>query len=773
MASCITAQWDTHKATMTSPQMKLTVTEQSSDGDSVVLAWVLQYIASYPANTNGNIAYKVIIGGSTQKDSSYDIDGKTGTYNISSGTVTVAKSTAARDIAFSITAYWDITWSGTYCASKVASSSITIDAKESYTVSYNANGGSGAPTAQVKWYGTDLTLSKATPTRTGYAFKGWSTSNDSSVEYAAGAKYTANKGVTLYAVWQANTYPIKYDANGGSGAPANQAKTYGVTLKLSSTVPTRKNYIFLGWGTSASSTTVSYAAGANYTANAGITLYAIWKLAYKRPRITGLAVTRCIEDGTASDEGTCAKVVFSWATDQEVTAIDIAWTSYGGGSGSHPVEVSGTSGKVTEIVGAGELSADATFTVGVTVEDGGGSTAASTTLAGFAYTMDFLAGGKGVSMFKPAEKEGFEVGGDIFDQFSMKIGNGLAEYTGSGDAAIDPDTTLEHIVLTNKNTPDTSFWYILTFFYNTKSVDSNRAQIAIPYSVQKPLKKRRRLDNTWGAWEDDAGLTTHYHKYQTSAGGMLFTPDWMGFYGSFANAYEGKDRKAWMGHDGTNTFTISNQAGGTMDFFASAAAIRLFGASTTSFVAVLADRLRANANDVKYLGDSTYRWKAVYAVNGTIQTSDREQKTNIAEIDQKYIDLFDRLQPVTFKFTGSEHDRVHIGLIAQDVKEAMDELGISSEEFAAYCRDKKIETIEVIDPKTGEKSEQDIEVLDEDGNPVYLYSLRYTEFISLNTRMIQENRKKITALEEENAKMKQRLNKIEAMLGIEGSEVTA
>ena len=50
-----------------------------------------------------------------------------------------------------------------------------------------------------------------------------------------------------------------------------------MTLTLSSTKPTRDGYIFQGWGTSSTATTVSYAAGASYTANSGTTLYAVWK----------------------------------------------------------------------------------------------------------------------------------------------------------------------------------------------------------------------------------------------------------------------------------------------------------------------------------------------------------------------------------------------------------------------------------------------------------------------------------------------------------------
>ena len=169
-----------------------------------------------------------------------------------------------------------------------ANTSYTVPALASYKVSYNANGGSGAPSAQTKYYGKSLTLSKTKPTRTGYTFKGWATSSSGSVTYASGASYTSNASVTLYAVWQANTYTIKYNANGGSGAPSNQTKTHGVTLTLSSTKPTRASvnddgvittYTFKGWSTSSSATTVAYTAGAKYTANASITLYAVWSTA--------------------------------------------------------------------------------------------------------------------------------------------------------------------------------------------------------------------------------------------------------------------------------------------------------------------------------------------------------------------------------------------------------------------------------------------------------------------------------------------------------------
>lgn len=71
-----------------------------------------------------------------------------------------------------------------------------------YTISYNANGGSGAPAAQIKNYNTGLTLSTTKPTRSGYNFVGWSASSSGTAPiYKSGGSYTANASTTLYAVW--------------------------------------------------------------------------------------------------------------------------------------------------------------------------------------------------------------------------------------------------------------------------------------------------------------------------------------------------------------------------------------------------------------------------------------------------------------------------------------------------------------------------------------------------------------------------------------------
>ena len=259
-----------------------------------------------------------------------------------------------------------------------------------FTVSYHPNGGTGSPGMQTKIYGNPLTLSSTKPTMSGYTFQGWATSASGSVAYAPGASYTANEDVKLYAVWEVNTYTVTYNANGGTGAPASRTKTHGTALTLSSTKPTRTNYAFKGWGTSASTTTVAYAAGASYTNNVDVTLYAIWELSYTKPKISNLSATRCDSAGTLTDEGTYALIGFKWSSSLAVSSIVIDWVdAVGTVSGSKTVSASGTSGTVSQLVGNGSFNVEKSYTFTVTVTDNGDSTDRSTTMSGSEYHIDY------------------------------------------------------------------------------------------------------------------------------------------------------------------------------------------------------------------------------------------------------------------------------------------------------------------------------------------------------------------------------------------------
>lgn len=84
---------------------------------------------------------------------------------------------------------------------------ISVPPLPSHTVSYNANGGSGAPGNQTKWWGEVLTLSNTRPTRANHTFLGWATSANGAVAYQPGGRYGADNNNTLYAVWKLATQP--------------------------------------------------------------------------------------------------------------------------------------------------------------------------------------------------------------------------------------------------------------------------------------------------------------------------------------------------------------------------------------------------------------------------------------------------------------------------------------------------------------------------------------------------------------------------------------
>ena len=180
-----------------------------------------------------------------------------------------------------------------------------------YTITYNANGGKNAPSAQKKTKNKTLTLSKTKPTRKGYTFLGWATSKSSTkVSYKPGASFKSDKNITLYAVWQANTYKVAFHKNGGTGSMSTVSCVYDKTFTLKANTFKKKGYTFKGWNTKLDGTgTYSYADKAkvkNVSSVAGktITLFAQWqpnsyKVAFHKNGGTGsMSTVSCVYDKT-------------------------------------------------------------------------------------------------------------------------------------------------------------------------------------------------------------------------------------------------------------------------------------------------------------------------------------------------------------------------------------------------------------------------------------------------------------------------------------------
>ena len=237
-------------------------------------------------------------------------------YNVNGGTVSIASQTKTHDTNLTLTT--------------------TKPTGKSFTVTYNANGGTVSSSSKTvsqiftSWntvangsgtaYNAGATYSAnasvtlyaqyanpsigslPTPTRSGYAFDGWYTAANGGTKITDTTKVTAN--TTVYAHWKANAYTVSYNVNGGTGSIASQTKTHDTNLTLTTTKPTGKSFTvtynanggtvstssktvsqtFTSWNTVANGSGTAYNAGATYSANASVTLYA----QYANPSIGSL-----------------------------------------------------------------------------------------------------------------------------------------------------------------------------------------------------------------------------------------------------------------------------------------------------------------------------------------------------------------------------------------------------------------------------------------------------------------------------------------------------
>lgn len=299
-----------------------------------------------------------------------------------------------------------------------ASTTYTLDAVTwEWSVNYNANGGYGDTYVDYVTYKSSYTTRANWFNRTGYTFTGWNeASNGSGTSWTDYINkpwtWTYTKSITLFAQWKINTYTVSYNANGGSGAPGNQTKTYGTALTLSATKPTKPNYTFKGWSKDKNAVSAEYVAGSQYYTDSSVTLYAVWELAYWIPKITKVTLARCKDTGVLDNYGTCAKVTFSWECCQiigsnPIGSIAVGYAIDGSTTFSNTaLTASGTKGSASVVIGSGKLSVDNQYCIQITVIDSKKGTSTSTYLLSAAvFTIDFKNGGKGVAIGKPADTD--------------------------------------------------------------------------------------------------------------------------------------------------------------------------------------------------------------------------------------------------------------------------------------------------------------------------------------------------------------------------------
>jgi len=115
-------------------------------------------------------------------------------------------------------------------------------------------------------------------------------------------------GVDWLCLLPADSYTVKYDANGGTGAPAQQTKYHNMPLTLDAAKPTRMDYKFLGWAASATATVPAYQPGDEYKKDSDATLYAVWEYLpvylgeYPQSKVTDATLLSQLNAGGPSDD---------------------------------------------------------------------------------------------------------------------------------------------------------------------------------------------------------------------------------------------------------------------------------------------------------------------------------------------------------------------------------------------------------------------------------------------------------------------------------------
>ena len=306
------------------------------------------------------------------------------TFNSSSGsstgttapeTFTTGVSAALTAEGFALTGYFFTGWCsvavspGAACtgttyldtASFTANQNLTLYAQwlptsTTFTLTYNTNypassapDGGTLPTTVtgIAYQSTTTAVTANALTATGYLPAGWCTVVTTPGQTCSGTTYTTGNlasvvaNVTLYAMWNPNTFLVTFNANGGTETVTTESFSYMVAKALSANTMANSGNSFAGWCTvvttigqscSAAGGTL-YAAGASFTASGPTTLYAVWSTAsaytvnvynntgcgnsYTTGATTPAGSTPLISSFGSSTVGTCANYVFAgWCTTQ-------------------------------------------------------------------------------------------------------------------------------------------------------------------------------------------------------------------------------------------------------------------------------------------------------------------------------------------------------------------------------------------------------------------------------------------------------------------------
>lgn len=537
--------------------LNVTQSSQNISNNTSSVRWELLLYRPAKIYSDASKKYSIVVNGSTVKSGTVTIGGS-GTKTIASGYTTVNhNSDGTKSINFSFSFQFDITWSGTWMGTgkangsmslsriprattpSVSSSSVTMGEKVS--ISLPRASGSFTHTLQYDFYsGKWVTFATNVGTSSSLTIPlDWAQKIPNAVSDSARIKcityndnsYIGEKIISFTVKVPSSVVPVisnvdieeavdglnlKFGhyvqgksklkvATTASGIQGSKIKSYSVSVDGVSYSGSNVITNFINEsGTVTVSVSVTDSRGRKALKSFGVTFYE-----YVLPKINAFSVIRANAQGQADAIGTYANINLNF----EISKIEDL------NDKSYQIEYKKTDDDTWKVLGKWEaysynsvlnggniLEEDFTYSFRLTVTDYFSSVTAEIDNVPTAFTLiNFHRSGNsmafgGVSERGDAEKV-IDVKMDMFDKFGTRINNGMANYTGNGENAIDPDTTSDELVLTNLHTPTNEFMYIKTVFYADKTIENARAQIAIPYSyTSNSIYHRYFLNGQWSPW---------------------------------------------------------------------------------------------------------------------------------------------------------------------------------------------------------------------------------------------------------------------------------
>lgn len=507
----------------------------------------------------------------------------------------------------------------------------------------------------------------------------------SSVVPSVGISVTANNQTSGVNVAGKTTFTVK---------PTNASGSYSSTIKSYSITGGHLNSTSSSGATTGTLTAGDYTFVVKVTDSRGRTAQASQKVtvhAYSSPTISARAF-RCNSNGTESSSGTYIAVNFSWeitnlaSNNSNAKQYFIQYKTSSATSYTTSVDwtnLSSYSGSMTKVLSQ-TFSTTSSYNIQLKVKDSFGTTTSTLNVSTISALLNIEKGGVGVG--KIHEKGALDVGGAIHGTDILKLtanGKSIQLGTGGSDVYIQNSSSGKYLQLKDNG----------TLSYDGKTI-YHEGNTNGPVSGNWFSGGMTRV-GTDGVMEigrfidfHNTSTTTSDFSTRLSANGenknTVYLPT-----GNGTLCLEGHVHSQYLGNSGSQTLNV---AGGKFS---------IIGNNNKGHIDVQGGfHTRGDSSDIwferhimpaswnnasLYLGYSDKRWKAVYASNGTIQTSDMRYKSNIKDVDNEVfynmikntpvhtyvlndtrIDLKDPdVVPLTEE--TAEQEQIHLGIIAQEL----------------------------------------------------------------------------------------------------------